>query len=290
MTRTFTVGLKTKFSDNGWTKDGSVLFGWAKDKNATTRTYTTTATAADSFIQNNSPTLDLYAVWVSGFKISFDYNYLRGTESYPPASYLDTSKWKGWGANVYTELGNENTAIGGKFVRNHITTTNASNQQNGAYNNEVTINNGKTYTIMFWVRSNNDLTNLHIGQAQYMRKWINLKGGSNWVRVVKTEVAQYDPQQSTHDFVEYLSHAKSSNTVFPSNTYIDVHSIQLQEGNVSLYKETKDYKPDQSISFPTPTRTGFRFVGWYTKAIGGDKISSAKATKTCTYYAHWEVQ
>ena len=41
-------------------------------------------------------------------------------------------------------------------------------------------------------------------------------------------------------------------------------------------------------SLPTPTRTGYKFAGWYTAKSGGSKItSSAKATKNQTIYAHW---
>ena len=39
----------------------------------------------------------------------------------------------------------------------------------------------------------------------------------------------------------------------------------------------------------TPTRTNYDFLGWYTSATGGTKISSSTvATKDQTVYAHWE--
>ena len=39
---------------------------------------------------------------------------------------------------------------------------------------------------------------------------------------------------------------------------------------------------------PTPTRFGYSFTGWYTKASGGTKISTTtKVSKAVTYYAHW---
>ncbi|MDR1043152.1 MAG: InlB B-repeat-containing protein, partial [Clostridiales Family XIII bacterium] len=41
----------------------------------------------------------------------------------------------------------------------------------------------------------------------------------------------------------------------------------------------------------TPTRTGYRFTGWYTKASGGTKITAAKKvaiTKNTKLYAHWK--
>lgn len=42
-------------------------------------------------------------------------------------------------------------------------------------------------------------------------------------------------------------------------------------------------------TLPTPTRSGYEFLGWYTKKSGGTKItSSTKASKNLTVYAHWQ--
>jgi len=54
----------------------------------------------------------------------------------------------------------------------------------------------------------------------------------------------------------------------------------------------RDVTPGAKIgSLPTPTRTNYRFAGWYTKKSGGTKITTstkaAKTTGTTTYYAHW---
>ncbi|MBS6252989.1 MAG: GBS Bsp-like repeat-containing protein, partial [Clostridium sp.] len=48
---------------------------------------------------------------------------------------------------------------------------------------------------------------------------------------------------------------------------------------------------NNSITLPTPTRTGYTFTGWYDAASGGNKIGNGGATYTPTYnrtmYAHW---
>ena len=58
-------------------------------------------------------------------------------------------------------------------------------------------------------------------------------------------------------------------------------------GNGTL---TANYK-NNSITLPTPTRTGYTFTGWYDAASGGNKIGNGGATYTPTYnrtmYAHW---
>ena len=60
-------------------------------------------------------------------------------------------------------------------------------------------------------------------------------------------------------------------------------------GNGTL---TANYK-NNSITLPTPTRTGYTFAGWYDAASGGNKIGNAGAaytpTSAKTLYAHWTV-
>lgn len=47
-------------------------------------------------------------------------------------------------------------------------------------------------------------------------------------------------------------------------------------------------KEGTTISLPTPTRDGYKFLGWYTEADGGNKVTSLTVTKNVTLYAHWE--
>ena len=48
-----------------------------------------------------------------------------------------------------------------------------------------------------------------------------------------------------------------------------------------------------ALTLPTPTRTGYKFQGWYTAASGGTKIGDAGASYTpsanITLYAQWEI-
>lgn len=44
-------------------------------------------------------------------------------------------------------------------------------------------------------------------------------------------------------------------------------------------------------SLPTPTRRGYKFIGWYTAKSGGSKVTSSTKMNTAKYhvlYAHWE--
>ncbi|MDR0875093.1 MAG: InlB B-repeat-containing protein [Clostridiales Family XIII bacterium] len=51
---------------------------------------------------------------------------------------------------------------------------------------------------------------------------------------------------------------------------------------------TKNYNTKIG-TLPKVTKTGYKFLGWYTAKNGGTKISSStKITKKVTYYAHWK--
>ena len=59
----------------------------------------------------------------------------------------------------------------------------------------------------------------------------------------------------------------------------------------ATYKVTKEYNKTLATSYKAPTRKGYKFTGWYTKAKGGSKVSvtkNTKVTKNVTYYAHWK--
>lgn len=53
---------------------------------------------------------------------------------------------------------------------------------------------------------------------------------------------------------------------------------------VKSYKTGKKYK-----KLPTPTKKGYKFLGWYTKKKGGKKVTGkSKANKSQIIYAHWQ--
>lgn len=63
-TQTFTYGASGQaFTDKKWTKDGYTQLGWSEDRNATAKQYSTTNTVGSDWINQKSPTLNLYAVW-----------------------------------------------------------------------------------------------------------------------------------------------------------------------------------------------------------------------------------
>lgn len=63
-------------------------------------------------------------------------------------------------------------------------------------------------------------------------------------------------------------------------------------GSVSPSSRSVTYGSNYYSTLPTPTRANYNFLGWYTAASGGTKITSSNAimgASNTTIYAHWEV-
>ncbi len=71
----------------------------------------------------------------------------------------------------------------------------------------------------------------------------------------------------------------------------DSYKVTFNPNGGSVGTKSKNVTKDGTYgTLPTPTRSGYTFQGWYTKASGGTKItSSTKVTVTAdqTLYAHW---
>ena len=64
---------------------------------------------------------------------------------------------------------------------------------------------------------------------------------------------------------------------------LDANSGKVSPSSIKVQSGKTYYS-----SLPTPTRSGYKFNGWYTSRNGGVKITStSKATANCTIYAHW---
>jgi uncharacterized repeat protein (TIGR02543 family) len=96
--------------------------------------------------------------------------------------------------------------------------------------------------------------------------------------------------------------AKTGGTKIASSTKITKNVTYYAQWKIKQYKATfkanggktdtasitKNYKAKIG-TLPVATRTGYKFLGWYTAKTGGTKItSSTKITKNVTYYAHWK--
>lgn len=77
-------------------------------------------------------------------------------------------------------------------------------------------------------------------------------------------------------------------TLYAHWEYVPVVTLNANGGSCSQTEASLD-SGNKIESLPTPTRTGWRFLGWYTAANGGEQVSAGYAVSTdITLYAHWE--
>ena len=93
--------------------------------------------------------------------------------------------------------------------------------------------------------------------------------------------------QVTNDSKVTITAAQTLYAHWTANKYTVTFSAN--EGTCS--KTSKDVTYDSTYGeLPTPTRTGYDFIGWYTAEIDGEKIESTTAYTIAdnqTLYAHW---
>lgn len=67
-----------------------------------------------------------------------------------------------------------------------------------------------------------------------------------------------------------------------------VTNIASAGGQIILYAK---WSAMSAVTLPTPTRDGYTFLGWYTEASGGTKVSGSTYTPSgnVTLYAHWKI-
>lgn len=71
-------------------------------------------------------------------------------------------------------------------------------------------------------------------------------------------------------------------------TNVGVYQITFDANGGSVKTETAKTAEGKLAALPTPTRSGYTFVGWYTEAEGGTKITTETVFReNTTVYAHW---
>lgn len=66
-------------------------------------------------------------------------------------------------------------------------------------------------------------------------------------------------------------------------------TIVFNANGGSVNPTSRQYEKNKSYGYlPTPTRSGYTFLGWYTAANGGSMVTTGStATVSRTLYAHW---
>lgn len=77
------------------------------------------------------------------------------------------------------------------------------------------------------------------------------------------------------------SYSSEGGRDYPNNA---TFTYSITEG-IELYPYF--FATQHSASFPSPTRTGYSFVGWFTEASGGTQVTEYMGNANITLYAHW---
>lgn len=85
----------------------------------------------------------------------------------------------------------------------------------------------------------------------------------------------------------------STNTTLTANWTAKTYTLTYNvNGGNALSSNSKTIRYDQAYgTLPTPIRTGYSFLGWYTAKDGGTKVDATtihKSDSSVTLYAHWK--
>lgn len=105
---------------------------------------------------------------------------------------------------------------------------------------------------------------------------------------------KYNKQSLVNHYANYGRGENRSCTGSPRGVYPDKAVVNTLNGiyadngvTVRLYAQ---WSAMPAVTLPTPTRSGYNFLGWYTASSGGTQVGNTYTpTENVTLYAHWEV-
>lgn len=90
------------------------------------------------------------------------------------------------------------------------------------------------------------------------------------------------------------SYTTESSAVFSATLAAAEFTVSFDPGPGTVAPGSKTVSYGEPYGeLPTPSRSGYAFTGWYTRAEGGTRITAADTvaiTEDATLYAHWEAQ
>lgn len=174
----------------------------------------------------------------------------------------------------------------------------------------VTITGGTIIGVNQEAISNEDSTlTIGVKDGRVNREPPVIRGGTYGVSVINTSTFNYYDGvikgvksginnttliTQMEDGCEILS----SQETIDGKTYVTQHlgfgitiTFDPNEGSISESDGTRNIESGNQIGpLPTPTRDGYLFNGWWTRADGGTQITSETiVTQNTRYYAHWNI-
>ena len=164
---------------------------------------------------------------------------------------------------------------------------------------------GFTAGTSYWGMQSHAISDISLKSQNACLVRLNANGGScdaDSVYALKNSVAALPtPSRTSFRFDGWYTDRNGGTRVdgrtcnFTPNQTLYAHwtdlrcKVNFHAGKGTISKKTRLIDPGNKVgSLPVPKRSGYTFLGWYTKKTGGVKITSDRVIrKNTTFYAHW---
>ena len=280
------VGIAEALNANTFTRTGYTFSGWAESATGAVK-YTDKQSVTS--LASEGATKTLYAVWTANtYTITFASNGGTGTVSSITATYdksvtLPSSGFTrtgytlaGWDTDAHAQ---EPTYTVGQSVSNLVST-------NGGTISLAAIWSPNSYTVTF---------NANGGTCTTTSKSVTYASSYGTLPT---------PTRTGYTFDGWFT-AASGGTQVTSGTFVEITSAQTlyaqwtantytvkfnSQGGSTVADKTVTYDSTYG-TLTTPTRDGYKFLGWFTATSGGTQVTAdtkVAITTTQTLYAHWQ--
>lgn len=241
-------------------KEGYTFEGWYIDKEFSKKIESTSV----EVIKGNHT---LYANYtINRYLITYDFNYL---ENNLYKNLTDKSSWST--SNIDILMDDE------LFLNENVyKITPSLEDYTIKYNEKVKLEEGKTYTLSVYIKTNED-RNLLIG---FQDELINVKTNSSWQRFTKTFNA------SSSNYSNFIF-SLDDNIIWNNDDFIEIYGLTLSEENLNKREDEKNYNETLG-ELDAPIRDGYTFDGWYTDFTFKEEVSQDTIVSSDkVYYAKW---
>ncbi len=178
----------------------------------------------------------------------------------------------------------DNNGLGKYYLSFDIKSENVDNNSGVL----VYFQNGSNSKYKLWKDENSEISGVSVNvTTEYQHKNLNVYVTNNDLAETKAMLAFYGTYHTEN-------YPVVKNVTFDiGGGYENKQEVQneilknAEGGNINLYAK---WIP-QPVKLPTPTKSGYTFLGWYTEKENGTKVENTNSyipTKDVTLYAHWQ--
>ncbi len=272
-------------TSNAFTRTGYTFFGWSTNKDATTQSYTN-GQNVNNLTATNGETVNLYALWKKTITITYNANGGSGAPGTSTGTLYNAQ------TSVRITLSTTKPTRSG-YTFNGWTATEGSTQVDYQSGGTYSFSNNVTIYAVWGVNSYTLTVNPNGG------KWNNTANNSTVSGDYGTTAQISNPTPPTG--YKITLNANTGSVSQTSVTSTKSFSSWSKSGSGSLSGTTYTFGTgdgtltanytNNSVTLPTPTKTGYHCTGWYTAASGGTKRADAGGSYTPsaaeTLYAQW---